>query len=274
MKHRPAGGGLVDPDDQADVLAPNVELGRSSAEPEGAELGASVTGDGSQVKVGRLVNGQADSLADGWLGDSDGCGISQGAVEAMFGARFGLALRYRELLAHEGIEWGLLGPREADRLWCRHIMNSAAICELIPNGATVLDVGSGAGLPGIPLALARPDLNVTLLDSLLRRTKFLELVVDQLGLAPQASVVRARVEESRQRYDVVVCRAVASLAKLVRWCEPVMAGSLLALKGDSAGDELAAAEPMLRQRGLSARVLTLEIEGSCQPTVVVQVKLR
>ncbi|MCL2783588.1 MAG: class I SAM-dependent methyltransferase, partial [Propionibacteriaceae bacterium] len=95
-------------------------------------------------------------------------------LSEVFGARVGLVREYQDLLATTGLQWGLLGPREAERLWSRHILNSVAIASLIPEGASVLDVGSGAGLPGIPLALARPDLHVTLLDSLLRRAKFLQ----------------------------------------------------------------------------------------------------
>ncbi len=135
---------------------------------------------------------------------------------------------------------GVIGPREADRIWDRHILNSLALADLIPVGATVVDVGSGAGLPGIPLAIARPDLSVTLLEPLLRRTTFLEPVVRELGLGDRVRVVRARAEDHHEQYDVVTARALAPLDRLIRWCRPLLkdGGTLLALKGRSAEDEI------------------------------------
>lgn len=162
----------------------------------------------------------------------------------VFGDGLGAAVKYAEILAGAGIERGLIGPREADRLWERHILNSAAVGELIPPDARVVDAGSGAGLPGIPLALARPDLSVTLVEPMLRRTDFLREVIDILGVP--LKVVRSRVEDPAVReqigpVDVVVCRAVAALDKLIRWCLPLLdaGGRLLAIKGDRAEDEVA-----------------------------------
>ncbi|MFZ0833149.1 MAG: 16S rRNA (guanine(527)-N(7))-methyltransferase RsmG [Mycobacterium sp.] len=164
-------------------------------------------------------------------------------ARSVFGGRFDLAVRYAELLATAGVERGLLGPREVDRIWDRHLLNCAVVEELIGEGARVVDVGSGAGLPGIPLALARTDLDVTLLEPLLRRATFLSEVVDALGIS--ATVVRGRAEEPPVRQqlggvDVVVCRAVAGLDKLAAWTLPMLAagGRLLAIKGERADEEV------------------------------------
>src|SRR5262249_42996662 len=143
-----------------------------------------------------------------------------------------------------GVERGLIGPREVDRLWERHLLNSAVIAPLIPSGARMVDLGSGAGLPGIPLAIVRPSLDVTLLESMARRVEWLEYVTATLGL--DVTVVRGRAEEpaSMRRVggaDVVVARAVAPLAKLCEWSLPLLGdgGSLIAMKGSSAADEVA-----------------------------------
>jgi 16S rRNA (guanine527-N7)-methyltransferase len=161
----------------------------------------------------------------------------------VFGDRLGLATAYVGWLAGAGTERGLLGPREVGRLWERHLLNCAVVGELVPPAVTVADLGSGAGLPGIPLALARPDLAVTLVEPLLRRATFLAEVVDALGL-PHVEVVRSRGEElhGRRRFAVVTSRAVAPLERLLRWSVPLAdaGGSVLALKGSSADDEVAA----------------------------------
>jgi len=161
----------------------------------------------------------------------------------VFGARLDLAREYAELLTGPGVERGLLGPREVERIWDRHILNCAAVAELIEPGASVVDVGSGAGLPGIPLAIARPDLVVTLVEPMLRRTDFLTEVVAALGLT--ATVVRGRAEDAAVRAavsdaDVVVSRAVADLEKLARWSLPLLraGGRMLALKGERADAEV------------------------------------
>lgn len=165
------------------------------------------------------------------------------AAGSVFGPRLDAAHRYAEMLAGAGVERGLIGPREVDRLWDRHLLNSAAIGELIEPDARVADIGSGAGLPGIPLALARPDLRITLIEPLLRRSEFLREAVDELGL--DVTVLRGRAEELTVRteageMDVVVSRAVASLDKLTRWSFPLlrMQGHMLALKGERAEEEI------------------------------------
>jgi 16S rRNA (guanine527-N7)-methyltransferase len=162
----------------------------------------------------------------------------------------------------------LVGPREGERLWERHVLNSVAAADLFPHGASVVDVGSGAGLPGIPLAILRPDLRVVLLESLLRRVTFLELAVDELDLGSRVTVVRGRAEEHRATYDVVTCRAVAPLPRLVDWCVPLLApeGRVVALKGSSAEAELADARPVLRRAGLVGRVDELLVPGMSEST--------
>src|SRR6185312_1169778 len=166
------------------------------------------------------------------------------AAAHVFGERMDLAIRYAEWLAGAGVERGMIGPREAARLWERHLLNSAAVAELIEPEVCVVDVGSGAGLPGVPVALARPDLHVTLVEPMLRRTEFLSEVVCALGLG--IDVVRGRAEEGSVRgrvgsADAVVCRAVAPLDKLSRWCLPLLkpGGQLLAIKGEQADEEVA-----------------------------------
>jgi 16S rRNA (guanine527-N7)-methyltransferase len=166
--------------------------------------------------------------------------------------RLELAERYAELLATEGVVRGLIGPREGSRLWERHLLNCAVLGELVPPGSGVCDVGSGAGLPGIVLAIARPDLTVTLVEPLLRRTKFLHEVVADLGLSG-VEVHRARAEElhGARTFDVVTARAVAPLDRLLNWSMPLVAptGALVAMKGTSAAAEIVAAERVLRRLG-------------------------
>lgn len=166
------------------------------------------------------------------------------AAEQVFGERVPLAVRYAELLAGPGVQRGLIGPREVDRLWERHILNSAAVEELIAVGARVVDIGSGAGLPGFPLAIARPDLSVTLVEPLLRRSDFLQEAAQSLGLSVEVHRGRAEEPATRERCggaDAVTSRAVADLVKLTRWSLPLLraGGRMLALKGERAGEEVA-----------------------------------
>ena len=166
--------------------------------------------------------------------------------------RLELAVRYAELLATEGVVRGLIGPREGSRLWERHLLNCAVLGELVPRGSSVCDIGSGAGLPGLVLAIARPDLTVTLVEPLLRRTTFLDEVVTELGLTG-VEVHRGRADSlhGTHTFDVVTSRAVAPLDRLLAWSMPLVAptGALVAMKGSSAADEIAAAEAVLRQLG-------------------------
>ncbi|MFG1949665.1 16S rRNA (guanine(527)-N(7))-methyltransferase RsmG [Micromonospora sp. NPDC048830] len=172
-----------------------------------------------------------------------------GAARTLFGDRLDLAAAYAELLATDGVVRGLIGPREAPRIWDRHLLNCAAVAERIPEGSTVLDVGSGAGLPGLVLAIARPDLTVTLVEPLARRTSFLVEAVEGLGLTKTVRVFRGRAEEAATGSTgtgplsggIVTARAVAPLDRLAAWCLPlaVPGGRLVAMKGASAADEVA-----------------------------------
>lgn len=189
----------------------------------------------------------------------------------VFGSRLPLAERYGDLLATDAVVRGLIGPREVPRIWERHIMNSAVVAPRLPEGATVADVGTGAGLPGMVWAIARPDIQMTLVEPLLRRTSFLEEAVADLGL-DNVTVVRARAEDVHQKFDVVTARAVAALDKLGRWCMPLVkpGGVLLALKGRSAAEEVTAATATLHRLGATSIVVTTFENGEV-PTTVVEV---
>ena len=147
--------------------------------------------------------------------------------------------RYAQLLSSTGIERGLIGPKEGDRIWERHIANCIPITTIIPNGVRVADIGSGAGLPGIVIALARPDLKVSLIEPLQRRVDFLNEVVAELAL--EVEVIRGRAERVKKQFEIVTARAVAPLEKLIQisWHMIPRGGCLMAIKGESAADEIA-----------------------------------
>lgn len=178
--------------------------------------------------------------------------IEDGVLDVVFRETVDLARRFAVHLATSGVERGLIGPREVPRLWTRHVLNCAVLGELVPQGVRVIDVGSGAGLPGIALAIARPDLEVVLVEPLERRTAWLDEVVADLGLGVR--VLRARAEEvaGTERAPVVTARAVAPLDKLARWTLPLVqrGGEVLAIKGRSAGEELDAARRGFRRLGV------------------------
>ncbi len=189
-----------------------------------------------------------------------------------------LVLAYADLLATDGVVRGLIGPRETPRLWERNLINCGLLAAALPADATVADVGSGAGLPGLVLALSRPDVRVTLIEPLLRRTTFLEEAVDRLGL-DNVEVVRGRADalHGKATYDVVTARAVAALDKLATWCMPLVApsGALLAMKGSSAADEVAAAEETCRRLGCAPAVIEelgaeLAASGAVEPIRIVR----
>ncbi|HZC52569.1 MAG TPA: 16S rRNA (guanine(527)-N(7))-methyltransferase RsmG [Mycobacterium sp.] len=168
-------------------------------------------------------------------------------AEQIFGERLPMAQRYAELLATDGVERGLIGPHEAARIWDRHLLNCAVLGELVPLESRIVDVGSGAGLPGMALACRRPDLQVDLVESLTRRVTFLRDTAATLGLAEQVRVVHGRAEDREVRGSVggagwVTARAVAPLERLVGWCLPVLkpGGKLLAMKGAQAEAEMQA----------------------------------
>ncbi|RKT51838.1 16S rRNA (guanine(527)-N(7))-methyltransferase RsmG [Saccharothrix australiensis] len=199
-------------------------------------------------------------------------------AKRVFGDHYPEAVAFTDLLVEHGVERGLIGPREVDRLWERHILNSAVVAELLPRNCRVVDVGSGAGLPGIPLAIARPDLDLTLLEPMARRVAWLTEVVDTLGL--RVEVVRGRAEEAavRERLsgsDVVTARAVAPLERLAGWCLPLLrpGGRLVALKGESAAEELERdALAVRRAGGTRSRVTTCGGDVLELPTTVVLVE--
>jgi 16S rRNA (guanine527-N7)-methyltransferase len=200
------------------------------------------------------------------------------AAGQVFGARLPIAIAYAELLVTDGVVRGLIGPREAPRIWERHLINCGVISEMIQTGASVVDVGSGAGLPGIVLAVARPDLTITLVEPLARRTAFLSEAVTALGLDATVTVVRGRAEdlagEPPVAADVVTARAVAPLDRLVGWCLPLadVGGRLLALKGASAADEVAEHRAAIARLGGSEPVIAHCGEGVIEPpTTVVEI---
>ncbi|OBC15520.1 16S rRNA (guanine(527)-N(7))-methyltransferase [Mycobacterium sp. 852013-50091_SCH5140682] len=193
----------------------------------------------------------------------------------VFGDRLELAEQYTAILAGAGVEWGLIGPREIDRLWERHVLNSSAVGELVTAGERVADIGSGAGLPGIPLALARQDVTVTLIEPLLRRSEFLNEVIADLDL--NVAVVRGRAEDRVVRdevgeMDVVTSRAVASLDKLSRWGMPLLRqdGRMLAIKGERAELEIEEHRRVMRSVGaVDARVVRCGASYLNPPVTVV-----
>lgn len=198
-------------------------------------------------------------------------------AQRIFGDRFELADAYYRSLSTDGVERGLIGPREVSRLWERHILNCAVLGELIQEGEAVVDVGSGAGLPGIPLAIARPDLRITLVEPLLRRTVYLAEFIETHGIE-NVLVVRGRAEQPSVLQeaggaDVVTSRAVAPLAKLAKWSLPLIheGGRMLALKGTSAHEEIERDHDELARLG-AGNLEVLECGGELLevPTLVVK----
>jgi 16S rRNA (guanine527-N7)-methyltransferase len=204
------------------------------------------------------------------------------SAAGVFGGRLGLAQRYAEILADKGVKRGLMGPREVDRLWDRHLLNSAAIAELLLPGERIVDIGSGAGLPGIPLAIARPDLRVVLVEPLLRRSDFLREVIAELRI--DADVIRGRAEESAVRArvgevmgdaDAVTSRAVASLDKLTKWSLPLLRtdGRMLAIKGERAAEEVEQQRRVMTALGaVDVRVVRCGVNYLTPPATVVSAR--
>lgn len=189
--------------------------------------------------------------------------------------RLALAEAYARSLASDGVLRGLIGPREAPRLWERHLLNCAVLHEAVPTGVSVCDVGSGAGLPGLVLAIARPDLAVTLVEPLLRRTSYLSEVATELGL-DNVEVVRGRADalHGARTFDVVTSRAVAPLERLLRWSMPLVApsGELVAMKGSSLPQEIRDAAQVLERLGCAAPRIDELGAGTVSPeTTVVRV---
>ncbi|PRB70124.1 16S rRNA (guanine(527)-N(7))-methyltransferase RsmG [Arthrobacter sp. MYb213] len=199
------------------------------------------------------------------------------AAEKIFGDRLDLAKRYVTHLATSGIERGLLGPREVPRLWSRHVLNCAVIESLMEQDAEVADVGSGAGLPGLCLAIARPDLKLTLIEPLERRCIWLTEVIDDLGL-DNVTVMRGRAEQMVETINAryVTARAVSALSNLAGLTIPLLhgKGDLIAIKGRSAAEEIDKAQKVIRKLGgTKTEVLTVGEDILEEVTTVVRIKV-
>lgn len=195
----------------------------------------------------------------------------------IFGENLDKAIAYHRQLATDGSTRGFIGPREVPRLWERHILNCAVIGEAFDEGITVADIGSGAGLPGIPLAIARPDLQIRLIEPLLKRATFLTEVKDALSL-DNVTVIRGRAEEPDVRkagkVDVVTSRAVAPLGKLAGWSLPLakIGGSMVAMKGSSVNDELERDRELIRKAGGGeAEIFTVGDAVLAEPTTLIRI---
>ena len=198
--------------------------------------------------------------------------LDPAALRGFFGERLEPVLAFATLLAAEGETRGLIGPRELDRLWERHILNSAAVVPFL-GGGRIVDVGSGAGLPGLVIGAMLPDREVTLVEPMERRVAWLEEAASTVGLS-NVVVVRGRAEEVRGAVtaDVVTARAVASLDKLIKWCLPLLAadGHMALLKGRSAAGEVDRAKYALRKARLAAHVEAAPTLPGLEPTTVVR----
>ena len=225
--------------------------------------GQSVTGDGPPVAGGTAAGATAPDA------DPD-VRLPPGAA-AVFGPASDAAAAYARILATRGVEQGLIGPHEVPRLWDRHLLNCAVVAELIGDrGQTLADIGSGAGLPGIVLALVRPELDVILLEPMERRCRFLSGCVAELGLG-NASVLRGRAEDVVLRADVATARAVAPLDRLAELAIHVVrpGGMVLAIKGRTAEDELRKARPVLRRLGVRSAQVVRAGHGKVSPATTV-----
>ncbi|MFM5968546.1 MAG: 16S rRNA (guanine(527)-N(7))-methyltransferase RsmG [Micrococcales bacterium] len=197
------------------------------------------------------------------------------AAAIIFGAGVEQARAYTAALIRDGDELGLLGPREMPRIWSRHVLNSAVVASLVPDGASVADVGSGAGLPGIPMAIAQPKAHFTLIEPMERRSNWLLQQVDELGLT-NVAVKRARAEEVGDVFDIVTARAVSALPKLLRMTVPLtkFGGQILALKGSKAADEIAEAQKLKTKLKIAGfEIIQVGTEHLTDPTTVVRTTL-
>ncbi|WP_342320191.1 16S rRNA (guanine(527)-N(7))-methyltransferase RsmG [Corynebacterium mayonis] len=196
------------------------------------------------------------------------------AATKIFGERLDMAIGYHRLLAQVASVRGFIGPKEVGRLWSRHILNCAVVSEALAAGISVADIGSGAGLPGVALAIARPDLNITLIEPLLKRSTFLREVVDELGL-DNVTVVRGRAEEQgKSLFDATTSRAVAPLGKLVGWSLPLVkvGGSMVAMKGSTVGEELKRDAAQIKKAGGGkAEIFTVGQTLLDEPTTVISI---
>lgn len=197
-------------------------------------------------------------------------------AKEIFGDYTDTAIRYADLLARDSEKLGLLGPRELNKLWSRHVLNSAVVAEHVPKGSRVADIGSGAGLPGIPVAIANPDCQMTLVEPMERRSDWLKEVVSELNLR-NVRVFRARGEELDPQFDVIIARAVAALPKLIRFTIPGLlpGGKLLALKGTKAEEEIEDSKKLAKKFKLQSFDVVYAGEGKLSdPTKLVEVKVQ
>ena len=198
------------------------------------------------------------------------------SAKAIFGSQIEKARAFAQKLANDSDDLGLLGPRELDKLWTRHILNSAVVAETVKAGDLVADVGSGAGLPGIPMAIALPEARFVLIEPMERRSNWMLEVIEELGLT-NVEVRRARAEEVLDlKFDIVTARAVAALDKLLRLIVPLLkpGGSLIALKGWKAAEEIEAARKLQKKLGIAS--FEIQICGEkflAEPTSVVKTTL-
>lgn len=200
------------------------------------------------------------------------------AAATIFADRLSLAETFAAILADTGVSHGLIGPREVPRLWDRHILNCAVAHEAFPHEATVIDVGSGAGLPGLALAVVRPDLHIHLVEPMLRRTTWLSTTAAELGL-DNCTVHRGRAEElhGTLRAPFATARAVARIDKLARWTFPLLEqdGVLVALKGEQAAQELADERRVLERMGMVDAAIRTYGSGLLEvPTVTMELTVR
>ena len=194
----------------------------------------------------------------------------EGAAE-VFGSALEAAQVFAGMLATRGVSHGLIGPHEVPRLWDRHLLNCAVVAELIDSKpATLVDIGSGAGLPGIVLAMLRPKLRVILLEPMERRCRFLTDCVAELGL-DNASVLRTRAQDAVLRADVATARALAPLDRLAELAVGLVrpGGMVLAIKGETAADELKKARPVLKRLGVRSAEVDRAGQGKVIPATTV-----
>jgi 16S rRNA (guanine527-N7)-methyltransferase len=198
------------------------------------------------------------------------------SAKAIFGPQIDKARAFAQKLANDSDDLGLLGPRELDKLWSRHILNSAVVSETVKAGDLVADVGSGAGLPGIPMAIALPEANFVLIEPMERRSNWMLEVIEELGLT-NVEVRRARAEEVLDlKFDIVTARAVAALDKLLRLTVHLLkpGGSLVALKGSKAAEEIEVARKLQKKLGIAS--FEIQICGEkflAEPTSIVKTTL-
>ena len=201
------------------------------------------------------------------------------AATDIFGGQLDLARAYTDRLAKDSETFGLLGPRELPRIWGRHVINSALLSDLVPAGSKVADIGSGAGLPGLPMAIAKPDAHFTLIEPMERRSNWLQQVISDLGIN-NVDVIRSRAEEvQRTDFDIATARAVAALDKLLRLLTPLIRGSegktVLAMKGSRAPEEIIDAKSRLDLLGFDEpEIITLGQGRAPETATVVRIKLK